>query len=65
MKDNISRISWLDNGKAVCMLITILFHTELIYLGKTNLFTNLVFLNTSMVFFFFVSGYLINIQTLH
>lgn len=63
MKDNISRISWLDNGKAVCMLITILFHTELIYLGKTNLFTNLVFLNTSMVFFFFVSGYLINIQT--
>lgn len=63
MKENISRISWLDYGKAVCMLVTILFHTEVMYAGETSMFTNLVFFNTSMVFFFFVSGYLTNIQT--
>ena len=63
MKDTLSRISWLDYGKAFCMLVTMLFHTEIMYVGETSLFTKLVFYNTSMVFFFFVSGYLINIQT--
>lgn len=62
MKNTISRISWLDYGKAICMLVTMLFHTEVMYMGDTCLFTDLVFFNTSMVFFFFVSGYLTNIQ---
>lgn len=45
------------------MLITILFHTEVIYIGETSVFIDLVFFNTSMVFFFFVSGYLTNIES--
>ncbi len=63
MNKNIVRLSWLDYGKAISMLITILFHTEIMYTGETSLFTDLVFFNTSMVFFFFVSGYLTNLKS--
>lgn len=63
MIETIRRISWLDYGKALCMLVTMLFHAEVMCAGETSLFTDLVFFNTSMVFFFFVSGYLTNIQT--
>lgn len=62
MNTKINRLSWPDYGKAICMLIIMLFHTELIYLGDTSLFTELVFYHTSVVFFFYISGYLTNVE---
>jgi fucose 4-O-acetylase-like acetyltransferase len=56
------RISWLDYGKCICMLMVILLHTSAYYTGGSNLFLDLL-LPTRLVVFFFISGYLTKIET--
>ena len=56
------RISWIDYGKCVCMLMVILSHTYTYYTGRGNLFLDLM-LPTRLVVFFFISGYLTKIET--
>ena len=56
------RISWLDYGKCICMLMVIFSHTCIYYTGNTNLFLELL-LPTRLVVFFFISGYLTKIET--
>lgn len=53
---NCKRITWLDYGRGMCMLIVVIYHIMCIYLQDTRydyIFTPF-FLNT----FFFISGYL-------
>lgn len=56
------RISWIDYGKCICMLMVIFSHTCIYYMGNTNLFLELL-LPTRLVVFFFISGYLTKIET--
>ena len=57
-----SRIYWLDYGKAVSMLLIILFHVCIYYVGKTDFLVDILFYNTSIAFFFFANGYVSKIQ---
>ena len=57
-----NRISWLDYGKGISMLLIILFHVDMIYAGESSLLVNLFFYHTSIAFFFFTSGYVAKIE---
>lgn len=56
------RVSWVDYGKCVCMLMVILSHTYVYYTKDTNLFLQLM-QPTRLVVFFFISGYLIKLDS--
>ena len=56
------RISWLDYGKCICMLLVIFSHTCIYSTGHTNVFLELL-LPTRLVVFFFISGYLIKLES--
>lgn len=58
-----NRISWLDYGKGLSMLIIILFHTDMYYVGESSFLVDLLFYHTSIAFFFFASGYTIKIES--
>lgn len=55
------RISWLDYGKCICMLLVIYSHTVYMYTGSLNVFLELM-TPTRLIVFFFISGYLIKID---
>ena len=57
-----NRISWLDYGKGLSMLIIILFHTDIYYVGNTSFIVDLLLFHTSIAFFFFASGYTTKIE---
>ena len=57
-----NRISWLDYGKGLSMLIIILFHTDIYYVGNTSFIVDLLLFHTSIAFFFFASGYTAKIE---
>ncbi len=57
-----NRIAWLDYGKCICMLMVIFLHTCDYYTGKANLFLHLMN-PTRLLVFFFISGYLIKLDT--
>lgn len=57
-----NRISWLDYGKGISMLVIILFHIDLYYVGEASLLANLLLYHTSIAFFFFTSGYVTKIE---
>ena len=57
-----NRISWLDYGKGLSMLIIILFHTDIYYVGESSFLVDLLFFHTSIAFFFFASGYTAKIE---
>lgn len=58
-----NRISWLDYGKGLSMLIIILFHTDMYYVGESSFLVDLLFYHTSIAFFFFASGYTTKIES--
>lgn len=58
----LKRVSWLDYGKCICMLMVIFSHTVTLYTGRTNTFLNLMS-PTRLLVFFFISGYLTKIET--
>lgn len=57
-----NRISWLDYGKGISMLMIILFHTDMYYVGESSFLVDLLFYHTSIAFFFFASGYVAKIE---
>ena len=57
-----NRISWIDYGKCFCMLLVILAHTWTYYTGNYSVFLELMF-PTRLLVFFFISGYLIKLET--
>lgn len=59
-KDN--RITWLDYGKGMCMLMVILYHTFMYYTDGSTLFLDLM-RPTRLLVFFFISGYLIKLES--
>lgn len=58
-----NRISWLDYGKGLSMLIIILFHTDIYYVGESSFLVDLLFYHTSIAFFFFASGYTAKLES--
>lgn len=57
-----NRISWIDYGKCLCMLLVILAHTWSYYTGDLNIFLHLM-RPTRLLVFFFISGYLIRLES--
>lgn len=55
------RVSWLDYGKCICMLMVIYSHTVIYSTGRINDFL-LLMLPTRLLVFFFISGYLTKIE---
>lgn len=55
------RLDWIDYGKAICMLFVILVHVWAYYVKEENHALN-VLQPTRLFVFFFISGYLINIE---
>ena len=55
------RLDWIDYGKAICMLLVILFHVWAYYVKEGSHVLN-VLRPTRLFVFFFISGYLINIE---
>ena len=61
MSLNQKRISWIDYGKCLCMLLVILAHTWGYYTKDLNTFLYLM-RPTRLLVFFFISGYLIKLE---
>ena len=55
------RVSWLDYGKCICMLMVIYSHTVIYSTGRINDFL-LLMLPTRLLVFFFISGYLTKVE---
>lgn len=55
------RISWIDYGKCLCMLMVILAHTWSYYTNDLSTFLYLM-RPTRLLVFFFISGYLIRLE---
>ena len=55
------RLDWIDYGKAICMLFVILFHVWAYYVKTGSHMLNIL-QPTRLFVFFFISGYLINIE---
>ena len=58
----VNRITWLDYGKGMCMLMVILYHTFMYYTEGSTLFLDLM-RPTRLLVFFFISGYLIKLES--
>ena len=56
------RVSWLDYGKCICMLMVIYSHTVYLSTGEINTFLGLM-TPTRLLVFFFISGYLTKVET--
>lgn len=56
------RLSWVDYGKCICMLMVILSHTFVYYTRGSILFLRLME-PTRLLVFFFISGYLIKLDS--
>ncbi len=50
------RVDWIDMGKGISMIIVILYHTEIYYLGEPRSLTAFL-IPPLMNFFFFLSGF--------
>jgi fucose 4-O-acetylase-like acetyltransferase len=55
------RVSWLDYGKCICMLMVIYSHTVIYSTDRINDFL-LLMLPTRLLVFFFISGYLTKVE---
>lgn len=56
------RLDWIDYGKGICMLLVVLTHTWSYYVQQGSDFIN-VLQPTRMFVFFFISGYLVKVET--
>lgn len=64
MTSSNERLSWVDYGKCICMLMVILSHTDVRYTADPNLFLQLM-QPTRLLVFFFISGYLIKLESFY
>lgn len=60
MNNTNKRLEWIDYGKGICMLVVIFYHTLCYYTQNERL--TFLFFPFFLTFFFFLSGYVIDIN---